>query len=128
MTKPRNPFFDRLKTGLEDGIAHAKGERTLKTVTLPAAPPEIDAKTLFALREAAAMSQAMFAKVLHVSLKTVQSWEQGLRVPSKAARRLIHLFAAQPATVCQVVGLPAVDLPGIKIISVGKEKRRIVMR
>ena len=72
------------------------------------------------------MSQAVFAKVLYVSPKTVQSWEQGVRVPSMAARRLIHIFAEQPATVCKVVGLPAVTLRGFKILSIGNGKRRIV--
>lgn len=30
--KPRKPFFERLKTGLEEGIAHARTEINLKTV------------------------------------------------------------------------------------------------
>jgi putative transcriptional regulator len=125
-TKIRKPFFERLKTGLEEGIAHARGELTLKTVEVPEAPPEIDAKTLVALREEAAMSQAVFAKVLYVSSKTVQSWEQGDRVPSMASRRLIHLFTEEPGMVCKVVGLPAVELHGFKIVQYGKGKRRIV--
>jgi putative transcriptional regulator len=125
-TKTRKPFFERLKTGLEEGIAHAKGELALKTVNVPDAPPEIDAKTLVALREQAEMSQAVFAKVLHVSAKTVQSWEQGLRVPSRASRRLIHIFAEQPGVVCKVVGLRSVQLRGFKIVPSGKGKRRIV--
>src|SRR5437588_8690727 len=104
-TKPRKPLFERLKAGLEDGIAHARGEPALKTVDVPAVPPEIDAETPVALREEAAMSQAVFAKVLYVSAKTVQSWEQGVRVPSMASRRLIHIFAERPAVVCEVVGL-----------------------
>ena len=127
-TKPRKPFFERLKAGLQEGIAHARGELTLKTVEVAEAPPEIDAMTLVALREAAEMSQAVFAKVLYVSPKTVQSWEQGVRVPSMAARRLIHIFTEEPGTVCKVVGLPAVRLRGFTILSVGKGKRRIVMR
>ena len=45
-TKTRKSLFERLKTGLEEGIAHAKGELTLKTTVVPEAPPEIDAKTL----------------------------------------------------------------------------------
>ena len=124
--KTRKPFFTRLQEGLREGIAHAKGERMLKTVSMPEAPPEIDAKTLVALREAAEMSQAVFARVLYVSAKTVQSWEQGVRVPSKATRRLLQIFAEQPATVCKVVGLPAVKLHGFKVLSVGNGKRRIV--
>ena len=124
--KTRRPFFERLKTGLHEGIAHARGELTLKTVEVPEAPPEIDAKTLVALRMEAAMSQAVFAKVLYVSSKTVQSWEQGDRVPSMASRRLIHLFAEEPGMVCKVVGLPAVELHGFKIVEYGNGKRRIV--
>src|SRR5437763_12678882 len=116
-TKLRKPFFERLKTGLEEGIAHARGELTLKTVEVPAAPPEIDAKTLAALREAAAMSQAVFAKVLYVSTKTVQSWEQGVRVPSMAARRLIHIFAEQPEAVCRAVGMRPVRLRGFEVVA-----------
>jgi putative transcriptional regulator len=125
-TKTRKAFFERLKTGLEEGIAHAKGELTLKTVDVPEAPPEIDAKTLVALREQAEMSQAVFAKVLYVSPKTVQSWEQGLRVPSRASRRLIHIFTEQPGVVCKVVGLRSVELRGFKIVLIGNGKRRIV--
>jgi putative transcriptional regulator len=124
--KTRKPFFERLKSGLKEGIAHAKGELTLKTVEVPEPPPEIDAETLVAMRERAEMSQAVFAKVLFVSSKTVQSWEQGVRVPSKAARRLLHIFTQYPEVVCQVVGLRAVQLPGFKIIQVGKGKRRII--
>ena len=72
------------------------------------------------------MSQAVFAKVLYVSPKTVQSWEQGVRVPSKASRRLIHIFAEQPGVVCKVVGLRSVQFRGFKIVSLGNGKRRIV--
>ena len=127
-TKTRKPLFERLKVGLEQGIAHAKGELTLKTIEVPEAPPEIDAKTLAALREEAAMSQAVFAKVLYVSAKTVQSWEQGVRVPSMASRRLIQIFAEQPGVVCRVVGMRPVELQGFKIISVGPGKSRIVRK
>ena len=32
--KQRKPLFERLKTGLEEAISHARGEITLKTTTL----------------------------------------------------------------------------------------------
>jgi putative transcriptional regulator len=124
--KTRKPFFERLKTGLQEGIAHAKGDLTLKTIEIPEPPPEIDAKTLVALREQAKMSQGVFAKMLFVSTKTVQSWEQGTRVPSKASRRLIQIFAQRPGIVCEVVGLRSVQLNGFKIVEIKKGKRRIV--
>ena len=124
--KTRKSFFERLKAGLQEGIGHAKGELTLKTIEVPDPPPEIDAKTLLALREQAKMSQAVFARILLVSPKTVQSWEQGTRVPSKASRRLIQIFAQRPAVVCEVVGLRTIQLHGFKIVKSKKGKRRIV--
>jgi putative transcriptional regulator len=42
------------------------------------------------------MSQAMFARLLNVSPKTVQSWEHGTRKPSQAALRLIQVFEQNP--------------------------------
>jgi putative transcriptional regulator len=125
--KPRKAMFQRLKAGLEDGVAHARGELTLREIEVPDAPPEIDARTLAALRKAAAMSQAVFAKLLFVSPKTVQSWEQGGRVPSLLARRLIQIFAQQPETVCRVVGLPAVQVRGFKVLATSDGRRRIVI-
>jgi hypothetical protein len=40
MAKTRKPFFERLKTGLEEGIAHVKGELTLKTIDVPGSRTE----------------------------------------------------------------------------------------
>jgi putative transcriptional regulator len=124
--KTRKSFFERLKVGLQEGIAHARGELTLKTVEVPDPPPEIDARTLVALREQAKMSQGVFARLLFVSAKTVQSWEQGVRAPSRASRRLIQIFAERPGVVCEVVGLRAVELSGFKVVGTRKGKRRIV--
>ena len=125
-TKTNKSLFERLKTGLQEGIAHAKGELTLKTVEVPEPPPEIDAKTLVALREEAKMSQGVFAKMLFVSAKTVQSWEQGTRSPSCASRRLIQVFAQHPDVVCEVAGLRSVRLRGFRIVELKKGQRRIV--
>lgn len=124
--KPRKSLFDRLQTGLQEAIAHARGELTLKTVDLPDPPPEIDARTLSSLRNDAAMSQAVFASVLSTSTKTVQSWEQGKRVPSMAARRLIQVFVERPEAVCQVIGLQPVHLQGYVIRKIGKGRRQLV--
>lgn len=124
--KIRKSLFERLKSGLQEGVAHAKGELTLRTIEIPEPPPEIDAKTLVDLREQAQMSQGVFAKMLFVSAKTVQSWEQGTRVPSKASRRLIQIFAQRPGVVCEVVGLRPVQLDGFKVVEFKKGKRRIV--
>lgn len=126
--KRRKPLFERLKQGLEEGIAHAKGELTLRTVEVPEEPPEIDAKTLSTLRARAAMSQAVFAKMLNVSTKTLQSWEQGIRRPSDASRRLIQVFSIYPEVICRSAGLPEISLEGVEIEHLAKGRRRIVVK
>ena len=40
-TKPREPLPERIKAGLAEALAHAKGELTLKTVVVPEAAPDI---------------------------------------------------------------------------------------
>ena len=118
-----------MKTSLEEAIRHARGEITLKTTTveLPDEPPEIDAPTLVALRDQSRMSQAVFARLLNVSTKTVQSWEQGVRTPSHASRRLIQIYSQHPETVCQSVGLTPITLQGVTIEQLSSGQRRIVI-
>lgn len=40
--KRRQPLNERLKQGLEEGIAHVQGELTLRTAEVSEVPPEID--------------------------------------------------------------------------------------
>jgi putative transcriptional regulator len=126
MTRP--PLFERLKAGLQEAVSHARGELSLRTVEVPEAPPSIDAKTVAALRHRAKMSQPVFAALLNVSAKTIQSWEQGVRQPSDAARRLIQVFTMAPSVICQSAGVPEVTLDGVAIETSKQGIRRIVVR
>ncbi|HEX6834020.1 MAG TPA: helix-turn-helix domain-containing protein, partial [Rudaea sp.] len=45
------------------------------------------------IRERAGLSQAKFASLLGVSVRTLQEWEQGRRAPSGAARTLLMIAA-----------------------------------
>ena len=105
MKRTRRPLFERLQTGLEEGIAHARGELTLRNTKLPEPPPEIDGQVLATLRAKAGMSQAVLARVLNVSTKTLQSWEQGVRKPADASRRLLQIFREDPEAVLRAAGL-----------------------
>ena len=42
------------------------------------------------------MSQSLFAKLLGVSLRTLQEWEQGRRTPSGAAQTLLKIALRHP--------------------------------
>lgn len=104
----RLPVSEQIRKGLEEAILYTKGELTLKTRTLelPQRPSDVGADELTKLRVEAGMSQAVFAQVLNVSTKTLQSWEQGVRKPSQAALRLIQVYRANPAVVLRTVGIP----------------------
>jgi putative transcriptional regulator len=110
-SQTRKPIFERLRQGLTEGIEHSRGELTLRATVLPNHPPEFSPEELTALRARVEMSQAVFARVLSVSTKTVQSWEQGTRKPSPSSRRLIQLIQANPGLVFQAVGMNAPPRP-----------------
>jgi putative transcriptional regulator len=101
----RPSLFERLKTGLEEGIQFAKGELNLHTTEAVARPPTLQAGEVVQLRQQLKMSQGVFAQMLNVSTKTVQSWEQGERQPSQAALRLLQILSAKPAMVCRILGI-----------------------
>jgi len=106
-TPKRLPVADQIRKGLEEAVRHAKAEITLKATTLeiPDRPPEVRAEDVTRIRLNNQMSQNVFARLLNVSPKTVQSWERGTRRPSQAALRLIQLLEQNPHGVFSVVGM-----------------------
>lgn len=104
MTEKRNDMslFEQLKVGLEDSIAYSKGELSLKTTELPPQPPKAEPSDIVSLRRRFKMSQSVFAAVLNVSPRTVQSWEQGAREPSDAALRMIQVVRSAPNVVTMI--------------------------
>jgi len=86
-------MFKGLKKGLEEALAHTEGKITLKSevIEIPEPPAEYSAGDIKKIRQKNHYSQGIFAKVLNVSIKTVQSWESGTRVPSHAALRLLEV-------------------------------------
>lgn len=77
-----------------EGIREIKkfkaGQGSLRTQTLrdPAPPQEIRARLK--------LSQAAFAGLMGVSLRTVQDWEQGRRKPSGPAEALLRIAEQRP--------------------------------
>ncbi len=54
------------------------------------------------IREKTGLSQARFAQLLCVSVRTLQDWEQGRRSPSGAARTLLMVAAQNPQALLEV--------------------------
>jgi len=82
--------------GLGDALAHAKGQRTLKTTILPEAAPAMKPAEIRALRKGLNLSQSVFGRLLNVPTVTVLKWEHGLRKPSGAALRLLQIANRAP--------------------------------
>src|SRR5205823_3289739 len=53
-------------------------------------------------REKTGLSQARFAQLLGVSIRTLQDWEQGRRAPCGAARTLLMIAAKNPQVLLEV--------------------------
>ena len=54
------------------------------------------------IRQKTGLSQARFAELLGVSVRTLQDWEQGRRAPSGAARTLLMVAARNPQALLDV--------------------------
>ena len=102
-TETNNEFFEELKAGLNSAIEHAQGKRKdLRTTTLPRPPKELSAKEIVKVRTQLNVSQAVFARYLNISPKTVQSWEQGTGKPSGASLKLLTIAKKDPKILIEV--------------------------
>ena len=76
-----------------DGIREIKRGEHGRVTTIP---------SVAGIREKTGLSQATFAKLLGVSIRTLQEWEQGRRAPSGAARTLLLIAAKNPHALLEV--------------------------
>ena len=76
-----------------DGLRQLKRGEIGRIVSVP---------SVMAVREGTGLSQAKFALLLGVSVRTLQEWEQGRRAPSGAARTLLMIAAKNPKALLDV--------------------------
>jgi putative transcriptional regulator len=76
-----------------EGIRDLKQGRTGRVRNLP---------SVAHIRERVGLSQAEFARLIGVSVRTLQDWEQGRRVPSGPARALLTLAHRNPRALLEL--------------------------
>jgi putative transcriptional regulator len=59
---------------------------------------------LMAARSQSGLSQSEFARATGVSVRTLQEWEQGRKVPSGAAQSLLKLISRHPGLLAELAG------------------------
>lgn len=83
-------LFEDLVSSLKEAKAISKGKAPASRrfeVTTP------DAKTV---REQTGLSQSEFARLMRVSVKTLQNWEQHRRTPTGPAAALLKIVSTAP--------------------------------
>ena len=92
MTKPADKELAEFQADLLESVRQMKQGKATRTTTVP----------LTAAANARArvgLTQAVFAALLGVSLRTLQDWEQGRREPSGATRPLLRIVEKSPAAI-----------------------------
>ncbi len=83
-------LFEDLVQSLKEAKAISRGEMAASRRT------RIDAPDVKAVREQIGLSQSEFAQLMHVSIKTLQNWEQHRRNPTGPAAALLKIVTTAP--------------------------------
>ena len=82
-------FFSGIREGLQEALAYEKGTAAAETFARKRSLPDVDVAEI---RKALSMTQRVFADVLGVSARTVESWECGKTTPTPTAKKLMYLI------------------------------------
>jgi putative transcriptional regulator len=90
-------LFDDLTQSLKEAAAIRKG------TAAPSRRFEMEQTDVKAVREGIGLSQNEFARLMRVSVKTLQNWEQHRRYPTGPAVALLKIVSAAPKTVLEAL-------------------------
>lgn len=100
--KSRKPLTDEELEKFE--ASRDLGSELLKSVRqMMVGKGRVVLSPVISARKKSGMSQAEFAKLLDVSVRTLQEWEQGRREPSGAAKTLIAIAERRPEVLREVI-------------------------
>jgi putative transcriptional regulator len=81
--------MEQFQNDLLESVSQMKAGQAARVTEVPVSP-------IVAARNATGLSQARFAALLGVSVRTLQEWEQGRRSPSGAAKTLLRVAEKHP--------------------------------
>ena len=90
--------FDQLVKGVREMKRHMAGKSVRGARTTQSSEPGVRA-----IREAAKISQQQFAKLIGVSVRTLQNWEQHRTRPTGPARALLKIVASNPKSAIEAL-------------------------
>lgn len=93
----KDELFEELLESIDQADAIARGKAA------PSRAFELPSPDVQALREGYGLTQDRFAALLGISVRTLQNWEQGRRVPEGPARVLLQVAAVHPDAVMDAV-------------------------
>ena len=98
-TTERTELGEEIETALGEVLAHARGDEALacRIVDDPAA------ERIVAIRKRLKLSRRKFADRFGLDARAVQDWEQGRRVPDRAARVLLTVIDRDPEAVMRAL-------------------------
>ena len=93
MARQKSSLFENLEESLNDALAYAKRKPKSGTRTVVyREAKQRSALQIKKLRRGLGQTQAEFAGLLSVSVKTVEAWEAGTKHPTGPALRLFELL------------------------------------
>jgi putative transcriptional regulator len=100
MTTERTDVGREVEAALGEVLAHVRGE-----VELPCRiVDDPTAERIIALRKRMKLSRQKFADRFGLDARALQDWEQGRRVPDRAARVLLTVIDREPEAVVRAIG------------------------
>lgn len=93
----KDELFDELVESIREGGAILREEAEASRTT------DFEDPNVAAIREEYGLSQAKFAALLGISVRTLQNWEQGRRHPQGPAKVLLRVAARHPRAVLDSV-------------------------
>lgn len=93
----KDDLFYELQQSIKEGGKILEGKKK------PSREYEFDNPDPKLIREKLGLSQTKFAKLLGISVSTLQNWEQGRRKPEGPAKVLLNVAAKYPEAVFKTV-------------------------